>query len=342
MKFIKPRKVSLPHRRLQRHGPKLLAEILWQPGLRTLRSRTQEQLRRKRGIGRIRSLCGVLTHSTCKCRRCGKGVDGDQQVDTVLRLQLLGEDAKTNLTARMQEEQKIAEIPQLIVAGQAPQMIDDYQCDLCNAARCQGRSAADRCTGVVAETKDLLFLVLDRFLNIVEPELSGVTRPRSARTLKVRRRVKVMTTLTLRDMEYNLYGVVSHRGAGLSHGHYVASIRGQDEDWYLCDDHVVQHIGASAQFDVESGQEPSILFYHRVAAPLTSAPSDATTALRGETSVPNVVSDNAIASFLAAAGDGACITDAHRFIGLAEGHVDYAVQLFKSRDTAQASFVEDV
>lgn len=59
--------------------------------------------------------------------------------------------------------------------------------------------------------------------------------------------------------DYNLYAVVVHEGLELSGGHYVAMVRAEDGQWWLCNDKDVSKISTKKVL----GQSAYMLFYKR-------------------------------------------------------------------------------
>jgi ubiquitin C-terminal hydrolase len=59
--------------------------------------------------------------------------------------------------------------------------------------------------------------------------------------------------------EYELYALVLHNGRLISHGHFVAFVRDQQENWYRADDLCMYRMKEDAVFT----SCPYVLFYKR-------------------------------------------------------------------------------
>merc|ERR1719159_2261808 len=157
------------------------------------------------------------------------------------------------------------ELRQLLDELQAPEEIDGYDCDKCResakrAGREHVRSKITQRCGLIQQSQDILTFALCRFLNVMDKngKFSAV---------KVKRQVQIPTVLSLPTGEYRLYGVVSHVGQNLNHGHYISAVRSlRDDQWYDCDDAAVKPIAmrklyASAEISAtRPGADPFILF----------------------------------------------------------------------------------
>jgi len=191
----------------------------------------------------------------------------DRVTDTALRLPL-SLDVQFDPALREREEATPISLQELLDASRQPEKIDGYDCDACRARSAERGEAHARSTitqhaGVIAETRDVVVVVLYRFAHALDA--AGNSKP-----TKVNRQVACPTELNLESKSYRLFGVVSHLGTSLSSGHYVAAVRSRRDDaWYECDDERVTPLSLKALYDgrsvtaVRPGAEPYILFYHR-------------------------------------------------------------------------------
>eukprot|EP00746_Dinoflagellata_sp_MGD_P011501 gnl/MRDRNA2_/MRDRNA2_124144_c0_seq1.p1 gnl/MRDRNA2_/MRDRNA2_124144_c0~~gnl/MRDRNA2_/MRDRNA2_124144_c0_seq1.p1 ORF type:complete len:414 (+),score=63.58 gnl/MRDRNA2_/MRDRNA2_124144_c0_seq1:106-1347(+) len=222
------------------------------------------------GDSSIRSVFGVTTHSTRLCHACGEVFTVDKNIDTAIRVPLLSTAAQMDEAQRLKEESEPISLRQLLDDMQASEDIDGYDCDGCkkiaskthNECDCPARSRVTQRCGLISDTKDILPIALYRFLNVKDANgrFSAV---------KVKRQVKIPTVLSLPSGDYHLYGVVSHEGSNITHGHYIAAVRSlRDQQWYDCDDSNVKPICMRNLYttsDISSTRpnaEPFILFYH--------------------------------------------------------------------------------
>jgi ubiquitin carboxyl-terminal hydrolase 8 len=218
----------------------------------------------------IRSVCGVESYATRWCHGCGELFTVDRNVDTAIRVPLLSAEAQMDEAKRRKEETEPISLQELFGNMQAPEDIDGYDCDRCRECAAEGdqphvRSfgkCSQRC-GLISDTKDILQVALYRFLNVID-------KNGRFSAIKVKRQVKIPTVMSLPTGEYRLYGVVSHVGESLTHGHYIAAVRSlRDHQWYDCDDTTVKPICMRNLYTVSEisstrpNAEPFILFYHR-------------------------------------------------------------------------------
>lgn len=216
----------------------------------------------------IRAICGVGMYTTRTCHRCSTRFEVDHVTDTALRLPLLSPEAQFDARLREREEQTPVALQELLEASRRPETIEGYDCDECRrrsalAGAEHSRSTITQHGGVISATRDVVIVVLYRFAQTLDA--SGSFRPR-----KVTRKVSFPTELSLETGSYSLFGVVSHLGATLSAGHYVAAVRSRRDDmWYECNDETVKPLSVKALYGgrpitaVRDGAEPYILFYHR-------------------------------------------------------------------------------
>jgi len=225
------------------------------------------------GDSSIRSVFGVTTYATRLCHACGEVFTVDKNIDTAIRVPLLSAAAQMDEAQRLKEESEPISLQQLLDDMQASEDFDGYDCDKCkkiasethndcdcpDSSRCRRSRVSQRC-GLISDTKDILSVALYRFLNVIDENgrFSAV---------KVKRQVKIPTVLSLSTGEYHLYGVVSHEGSNLTHGHYIAAVRSlRDHQWYDCDDSNVKPIhNLHTTSDISSARptaDPFILFYH--------------------------------------------------------------------------------
>jgi ubiquitin C-terminal hydrolase len=227
------------------------------------------------GDSSIRSVFGVTTYATRLCHACGEVFTVDKNIDTAIRVPLLSAAAQMDEAQRLKEESEPISLQQLLDDMQASEDIDDYDCERCkkiasethndcdcpDSSRYKRSRVSQRC-GLISDTKDILSVALYRFLNVIDENgrFSAV---------KVKRQVKIPTVLSLPTGEYHLYGVVSHEGSNVTHGHYIAAVRSlRDHQWYDCDDSNVKPIHMRNLYttsDISSTRpdaEPFILFYH--------------------------------------------------------------------------------
>lgn len=216
----------------------------------------------------IRSVCGVSTYATRWCHTCGHTFTVDRNTDTAIRVPLLSAAAQMDEATRLKEESTPISLQELFNHMQAPEDIDGYDCDRCREIAAQGetphvRSKCSQRCGLIGNTQDILQVALYRFLNVLDKNgrFSAV---------KVKRQVKIPTVMSLPSGEYRLYGVVSHVGQNLTHGHYIAAVRSlRDHQWYDCDDATVKPICTRNLYTVSEisstrpNADPFILFYHR-------------------------------------------------------------------------------
>jgi ubiquitin C-terminal hydrolase len=210
--------------------------------------------------GVIRAVCGVTTHTSRTCHACSKRFDVDQVTDTALRLPLLSQMAQVDPEVRQAEEQRTISLEELLEAARSPETIQGYDCDSCRECGSE-RSSATQEAGIISSTRDVLAVVLYRFCHAMDE--SG-----RFKAMKVRRKVACPTQLVLPTGDYRLFGMVSHVGAGLSTGHYVAAVQGlRDGVWYECDDTKVSPLKLQALYSgrpiaqLRDGADPYILFY---------------------------------------------------------------------------------
>lgn len=220
----------------------------------------------------IRSVCGVTTYATRFCHGCGQIFTVDRTTDTAIRLPLLSAAAQMDEAERLKEESQPISLQELLDHMQASEDIEDYDCDRCREIAAQDdcphvprfkRSMVSQRCGLISETKDILQVALYRFLNVID-------KNGNFSAVKVKRQVKIPTVLSLPTGEYRLYGVVSHLGQNLTHGHYIAAVRSlRDHQWYDCDDSMVKPICMRNLYTVSEisstrpNADPFILFYHR-------------------------------------------------------------------------------
>lgn len=214
--------------------------------------------------GIIRAICGVETHASRTCHGCKSCFKVDRVTDTALRLPLISPEAQMDKAVRETEEKKPISVEELLAAAQQPETIDGYDCDVCHASAKRGgtdhvRTSMTQQAGVISSTGDILVIVLYRFCHTLD---DGPT--------KVRRQVACPTRLSLESGEYQLFGCVSHVGANLSSGHYIAAVRSHRDDmWYECDDETVKPLNINSLYagkpvsSMRTGSDPYILFYHR-------------------------------------------------------------------------------
>mmetsp|Transcript_172514 Transcript_172514/g.553042 ORF Transcript_172514/g.553042 Transcript_172514/m.553042 type:complete len:696 (+) Transcript_172514:98-2185(+) len=216
----------------------------------------------------IRAICGVTSLTRRECHCCSGCFEVDRVTDTALRLPLLSPAAQFDPALREREEGTPISLQELLDASRQPETIEGYDCDACRARSAQNGEAHVRSTitqhaGVIAETRDVVVVVLYRFAHTLD--VAGNFKP-----TKVNRQVACPTELNLESKSYRLFGVVSHLGTSLSSGHYVAAVRSRRDDaWYECDDERVTPLSLKALYDgrsvtaIRPGAEPYILFYHR-------------------------------------------------------------------------------
>eukprot|EP00440_Ansanella_granifera_P040589 gb/GFBE01044022.1/.p1 GENE.gb/GFBE01044022.1/~~gb/GFBE01044022.1/.p1 ORF type:complete len:458 (+),score=120.98 gb/GFBE01044022.1/:1-1374(+) len=234
--------------------------------------------------GVIREICGVTSYTTRTCHCCEERFEVDKVTDTAMRLPLISDAAVADAQLRAKEEDSPVSLQDLLAAAQKPEDIDGYDCDSCRAAchregREHARSGMTQRAGAVCRTGDVLAIVLYRFCNTLDA--AGNFKP-----AKVKRKVAFPTKLELDTGDYQLFGVVSHIGASLASGHYVAAVQStRDGLWYTCDDEKVSPVNLKALYDgrpisgVQPGSDPYILFYQRCRAEGGSeGASDAATA----------------------------------------------------------------
>lgn len=226
--------------------------------------------------GIVRSICGITTYSTRWCQTCLEVFEVDRTTDTTMRLPLISSAAQMNATLRSQEESAPITLLELMQAVQLPEEIEGYDCDRCRAISLKSDSKFSRSTisqrsGLIAGTKDVLGIALYRFLNVLDEW--GDFSP-----VKIRRKVRLPTVISLETGEYRLCGVVSHMGETLSSGHYVAAVRSlRDHQWYDCDDGHVRPLNLRSLYEVgeltatRPNADPFLLFYHRFSADMEIA-----------------------------------------------------------------------
>jgi ubiquitin C-terminal hydrolase len=221
------------------------------------------------GDSTIRSVCGLTTYVTRKCHCCGEVFTVDRSTDTAIRLPLLSEAAQMDEAQRLKEQSQPIELQQLLLDMQKPEDIEGYDCDKCREhAKSTGcehvRSKVTQQCGLIGDSQDILVFALYRFLNVLD-------KNGKFGAVKVKREVKIPTQLSLPTGKYHLYGVVSHKGENLTHGHYISAVRSlRDDQWYDCDDSMVKPIALRKLYEnseitaTRPNADPFILFYHRV------------------------------------------------------------------------------
>jgi len=226
--------------------------------------------------GMVRSICGITTYSTRWCHTCLEVFEVDRTTDTTMRLPLISSAAQMDSSLRRKEESDPISLIELLQAVQLPEEIEGYDCDRCRAisSKCGTefhRSNMSQMAGLIAGTKDVLGIALFRFLNVLDE--GGNFSP-----VKIRRQVKIPTVLSLETGEYRLCGIVSHMGATLSSGHYIAAVRSlRDHQWYDCDDAHVKPLNLRSLYEVgeltgtRPNADPFMLFYHRFSADMEIA-----------------------------------------------------------------------
>lgn len=223
----------------------------------------------------IRAICGVKTHTRRVCHSCSGCFEVDCVTDTAMRLPLLSPSAQFDAALHKKEEDTPITLQELMDAVRKPETIEGYDCDKCRAGTPTGedcpRSVITQHAGVIADTRDVMVVVLYRFGHALDA--AGNFKP-----VKVKRQVAVPTKFDVESKSYSLFGVVSHLGSSLTAGHYVAAVRSRrDGMWYECNDETVTPLTMKALYDgravtsVRPGAEPYILFYHRDAVEADAA-----------------------------------------------------------------------
>lgn len=216
----------------------------------------------------VRVACGITTHATRWCQRCLEMFHVDRVTDTALRLPLISPAAQMDEALRSQEEDQPVSLQELLDNLQRPEEIDGYDCDNCRAIAKKARtehlySTMSQRAGLISGSSDVLMIALFRFLNVLDAQ-------GNFSAVKVKRRVAIPTVISLETGDYRLYGVVSHIGSTLAHGHYVASVRSlRDHQWYDCNDGTVKPNCMRNLYEVSEltatcpNADPFILFYQR-------------------------------------------------------------------------------
>lgn len=216
----------------------------------------------------VRSVCGVSTFTSRWCHCCLQVLHADWVVDTALRLPLLSAEAQDDATVRAAEEETPISLEDLIIMARSREELDGYRCDTCERTALKTGSGVQTCTasqtsGLLAETRDILVVVLNRFLNVV-----GTSGEYSS--VKVRRQVAVPTVLSLPSGDYRLYGIVSHIGKNIDRGHYIATVRSlRDHQWYQCDDASVRPLHFEPLYQIaevsrtRDDADPYVVFFQR-------------------------------------------------------------------------------
>lgn len=218
----------------------------------------------------VHSVCGVSLSTLRQCHRCLEFATPQVAQELALGLPTISAEAQFNEDIRAEELVTPVTVLELLRRTQAPEDITDYDCDRCRDCAAKQGLPAERSTMTqrvqLAEGHGVLLLALYRFLNVLDS--SG-----SFEQTKLKREVLVPTVLSLKTGDYRLYGVVSHCGASLSAGHYVAAVRSQrDGLWYECSDTQVRPMEGwnpdvvSSFSRIQSGSDPVLLFYDRICA----------------------------------------------------------------------------
>jgi ubiquitin C-terminal hydrolase len=211
----------------------------------------------------IRAICGITSYTKRSCEACSGCFEVDFTTDTALRLPLLSSGAQFDPSLREKEENTPVTLQELMQAVRATEIIEDYDCDVCNTGAERVRSTMTQQAGIISATRDVLIVVLYRFGHALDSD--GHFKP-----TKVMRKVACPTELSLDTGDYSLFGMVSHLGSSLSAGHYVSAVRSRRDDlWYECNDdrvtplNVISLYNGRAVTSVRADAEPYILFYHR-------------------------------------------------------------------------------
>eukprot|EP00403_Amphidinium_massartii_P000647 CAMPEP_0178377642 /NCGR_PEP_ID=MMETSP0689_2-20121128/4022_1 /TAXON_ID=160604 /ORGANISM="Amphidinium massartii, Strain CS-259" /LENGTH=518 /DNA_ID=CAMNT_0019997699 /DNA_START=245 /DNA_END=1799 /DNA_ORIENTATION=- len=219
-----------------------------------------------RSIG-IHNLFGVKTFTSRTCQRCANKFNVDFVTDTVLRLPLVTDAAHADEVVRLREEGSEVPLKDVLMSLQREEVIEGYDCDSCKARAARlgmrhERSSMVQQAHILSSTSDILVLALFRFINTCDPygRIGAV---------KVKRRVRIPPQLNCSTGEYSLYGIVSHIGSDISHGHYVAVVKDHHQhEWCYCDDATVSVVAdPTTGLAPSSPGDPFILFYHRTKAP---------------------------------------------------------------------------
>ena len=216
----------------------------------------------------LHSIFGVHLETPRQCQRCMQFAQTERSVGCFLGLPTISEHARFDSAVRREELATPISLPELLRRSQDAEQISGYDCACCAelAARngtVAAKSVVSQRAGLIHSTHDVVIAVLYRFVNVVDTDGAN-------RLVKMDRPVDIPSTLTLGTTAYSVYGVVSHYGQEISHGHYVASVcSSRDRQWYECNDAYVKPLhntpGKAASFSsLHLGATPVILFYRRV------------------------------------------------------------------------------
>jgi len=226
------------------------------------------------GQAGIHKCLGVKTYTTRQCQTCKQKNNVDHVTDTVLRVPLVTDAAHADERLRLQEEAHEVPLKDLLLNLQKEEVIEGYDCDYCRAqaqqlGRAPKRSVVVQKAYMLSDTSDILVLALFRFINTCD-------HYGRVGAVKVRRKVRIPPDLHLGTGIYSLYGLVSHIGSSVSHGHYVAAVKDTvSQEWCYCDDASTSPLPAApGQVPAVPG-DPFILFFHRTSNVHAAAPKPA-------------------------------------------------------------------
>jgi len=240
------------------------------------------------GHAGIHKCLGVKTYTTRQCQTCKQKNNVDHVTDTVLRVPLVTDAAHADERLRLQEEAHEVPLRDLLMNLQKEEVIEGYDCDYCRAqaqriGRTPQRSTVLQKAYMISSTSDVLVLALFRFINTCD--IFG-----RVGAVKVKRKVRIPPDLQLGTGNYSLYGLVSHIGSNISHGHYVAAVKDTvSQEWCYCDDASTSILTAAPGQVPSVPGDPFILFFHRVSggppAAQKPAPQPSQDARYGQTSL---------------------------------------------------------